>query len=186
MVPRLRRILKRASGTGGPRLSRAARLLVAGNSAAALGTGLILPLTLIYLHQVRNIELPLVGLLLTMSAVVGLVAVPLAGVLLDRFGPRVVLAIVTAGQAIGEASLAWSHSPLTAIPPLLLIGACSGSSFPASNTMMAAINPDPTRQQRAFAVSFTGINAGVGIGGAIGAAVADVHHVGSFQALFLV
>ncbi len=168
-----------------PGLSRQARLLVAGNSASAVGTGLILPLTLIYLHQVRGIGLPLVGLLLTMSAVIGLVAVPLAGVALDRFGARVVLAAVTAGQALGEGSLAWSHSPLTAIPPLLLIGACSGSSFPASNTMMAAINPDPATQQRAFAVSFTGINAGVGIGGAIGAVVANVHHPGSFQSLFL-
>jgi MFS family permease len=193
-VPRLRLKLKRARDPeagdvrgpdSSPRLSRPARLLIAGSSVAALGTGLILPLTLIYLHQVRGIGLPLVGLLLTMSAVVGLIAVPLAGLLLDRFSTQVVLAIVTAGQAIGEGSLAWSHSPLTAIPPLLLIGACSGSTFPASNTMMAVINPDPARQQRAFAVNFTGINAGVGIGGAIGAAVADVHHPGSFQALFL-
>lgn len=167
------------------KLNRSTRLLIAGNSVSALGTGLILPLTLIYLHQVRGIQLPLTGLLLTMSAVVGLVAVPVAGILLDRLGARAVLAAVVAGQAIGEGALAWSHSPVTAIGPLLLIGACGGSTFPAANTMMAGINPDPGIQQRAFAVSFTGINAGVGMGGAIGALVADVHHPGTFQSLFL-
>jgi len=35
------------------RLSSATWLLIAGEAVSALGTGLVLPLTLIYLHQVR-------------------------------------------------------------------------------------------------------------------------------------
>jgi hypothetical protein len=42
-------------------LSRATWLLIAGEAVSALGTGLVLPLTLIYLHQVRGIALPEVG-----------------------------------------------------------------------------------------------------------------------------
>ncbi len=53
------------------RLPAAARVLVAGNAVSALGNGLMLPLTLIYLHQVRGIPLPLVGVLLTLSGAVG-------------------------------------------------------------------------------------------------------------------
>lgn len=168
-----------------PRLTRATRLLITGSTVSALGTGLILPLTLIYLHQVRGIQLPVVGLLLTMSAVAGLITGPVAGILLDRFGPRVVMVAAAAGQGLGEGGLAWSHSAVTAIPPLLLIGACTVPSYPASATMMAGINPDSATQQRAFAVNFTGVNAGVGIGGAVGALVASTRHPGSFQALFL-
>ena len=167
------------------RLPAAARLLVAGNAVTALGNGLMLPLTLIYLHQVRGIPLPLVGVLLTLSGAVGLVAVPLSGVLLDRVGARRVLTAVLAGQALAEAGLAWAHSVPTALPVLLLYGASLGPAFPAFNTLLAGAVPRPEQQQRAFAVSFTGVNAGVGTGSAIGAAVADVHSPGSFGALFL-
>lgn len=168
------------------RLPGATRLLIAGNSMSAVGTGLVLPLTLIYLHQVRGIALPVVGALLTLGAAVGLVAVPLSGVLLDRLGARPVLMAVLAGQALAQSGLAWAHSVATAVPVVLVMGASLGPSFPAFITMLAGTTPHPAQQQRAFAVSFTGINAGIGAGSAVGAAVADVHAPGSFQVLFLV
>ena len=167
------------------RLPRATWLLIAGDAVSALGTGLVLPLTLIYLHQVRGIPLPEVGFLLAASGAVGLVAVPLAGVALDRFGARTVLIVVLAGQALGEAGLAWAHSVTTALPVVLALGASLGPSFPAFQTMLAGISPDPATQQRAFAINFTGINAGIGAGGAIGAAVVDPASPASFQVLFL-
>jgi hypothetical protein len=48
----------------------------------------VLPLTLIYLHQFRGIALPEVGALMAAVGAVGLVAVPLTGIALDRFGAR--------------------------------------------------------------------------------------------------
>src|SRR5579859_7366746 len=167
------------------RLPLATRLLIAGDAVSALGSGLVLPLTLIYLHQVRGIALPVVGLLLTGTGLVGLITVPLAGIALDRFGARGVLTIMLAGQGLAEAGLAWAHNVPTAIPSVLLLGASFGPSFPAFQTMLAAINPGPGAQQRAFAISFTAVNAGIGAGGAIGAAVANVARPGSFQVLFL-
>ena len=166
-------------------LSRAARLLIAGNTMAALGTGLVLPLNLIYLHQVRGIALPVVGVLLTLSGATGLAAVPVSGMLFDRIGARRVLTALLIGQALAEAGLAWAHSAATALPMVLLLGASIGPTFPAVITMQAGLSPQPALQQRAFAVNFTGVNAGVGVGSAAGAAVADVQHLGSFQALFL-
>jgi MFS family permease len=167
------------------RLTLATRLLIAGDAVSSLGTGLVLPLTLIYLHQVRGIALPLVGTLLAGSAALGLVAVPLTGVLLDRIGARSVLAAVLALQAVAEAGLAWAHSVPTALPSMLLLGLTMGPFYPAFTMVMAGINPDPNVQQRAFALNFTVLNVGIGAGGAIGAAVANVHHPGSFQILFL-
>ena len=162
-----------------------ARVVIAGDAIAALGTGLILPLTLIYLHQVRGIRLPVVGALLAMEAAVGLVAVPFSGALMDRIGARKVLAAAFVGQAVGSVGLAWTHSVLTAIPVMLFFGASMAPRFPAFMTLLAGLTPRPDEQQRAFAVNFTVLNAGVGIGGVIGAAVASVHHPASFQAMFL-
>jgi MFS family permease len=167
------------------RLPAAARLMVGGSAVNALGTGLVLPLTLIYLHQVRGIPLPVVGALLTVSGAVGLVSVPVAGVLLDRVGARRVLTVLLLGQGVAEAGLAWVHNVPTAIPVLLVLGASLGPTFPAGITVMAGLIPQPALQQRAFAVNFTGVNAGIGVGSAIGAAVANVQHVGSFQVMFL-
>src|SRR5207244_3964979 len=113
------------------RLSRPARLLVAGNTVSSLGTGLVLPLTLIYLHQVRGIPLPVVGVLLTMAGATGLITVPVSGILLDRVGARRVLTVLMIGQALAEVILAWAHSAATAVPALLLFGASMGPTFPA-------------------------------------------------------
>ena len=167
------------------RLPQPARVVIAGDAVAALGTGLILPLTLIYLHQVRGIRLPVVGALLAMEAAVGLVAVPFSGALMDRIGARKVLAGAFIGQAVGSVGLAWTHSVLTAIPVMVFFGASMAPRFPAFMTLLAGLTPRPDEQQRAFAVNFTVLNAGVGIGGVIGAAVASVHHPASFQAMFL-
>ena len=51
--------------------------------------------------------------------------------------------------------------------------------------MLAGINKVRPVQQRAFAMNFTGINAGIGVGAAIGAAVANTADPASFQVLFL-
>jgi len=95
------------------RLSRATWLLIAGESVSAVGTGLVLPLTLIYLHQVRGIALPEVGALMAAIGAVGLIAVPLTGIALDRFGARPVLFAVLSGQALAEGGLAWDGKLLT-------------------------------------------------------------------------
>src|SRR5258708_16182876 len=167
------------------RLALTTWLLIAGDGVSALGTGLVLPLTVIYLHQVRHIALPEVGLLLTASGAVGLVAVPLAGVALDRFGARAVLSVVLAGQALAEGGLTRVHNVATALPVVLVLGASLGPSFPAFQTMLAGVNRDPAAQQRAFAINFTGINAGIGTGGAIGAAVVNPADPAPFPILFL-
>lgn len=167
------------------RLPMTTWLLIAGDAVSALGTGMVLPLTLIYLHQIRHIALPEVGLLLTASGAAGLVAVPLAGVALDRFGARAVLIVVLAGQALAEAGLARVHNVATALPVVLVLGASLGPSFPAFQTLLAGVNRDPATQQRAFAINFTGVNAGIGAGGAIGAAVVNPADPATFQILFL-
>jgi hypothetical protein len=49
-------------------MPRATRLFLAGNAVSMAGTGLVIAFTLIYLHQVRGLALPVVGALLAASA----------------------------------------------------------------------------------------------------------------------
>lgn len=166
-------------------LSRDTRRLLAGDGLSALGTGLVLPLLLIYLHQVRDIPLTTTGLLLAVPGVIGLAAVPLSGIALDHFGPRDTLLTLMVGMAVAETGLAFVHSPEQALPVLVLLGVVQGATFPAYTVMLAAVAGDGPRQQRAFAVNFTIVNAGIGMGGVIGGLVVDVHRPVTFMALFL-
>jgi MFS family permease len=163
----------------------ATRLFLAGNAVAMTGNGLVIAFTLIYLHQARAIALPVAGLLLAAAAAAGLLAVTVSGVLLDRLGARRVLTGVILGQAIAEVLLAWAHDAATALPALLIYGATWAPMFSAIATVIAGLTPDPAAQQRVFAINFTVQNAALGVGTLVGAAVANVHHPGSFQALFL-
>jgi len=128
------------------RLSRATWLLIAGESVSAVGTGLVLPLTLIYLHQVRGIALPEVGALMAAIGAVGLIAVPLTGIALDRFGARPVLFAVLSGQALAEGGLAWVHNAATALPVVLLLGTYLISTEPGDHGLtpmsLAAVQQD--------------------------------------------
>lgn len=165
-------------------LTSQVRRLVVGNTVSAIGTGLVLPITLIYLHRVRHIPLPTTGLLLAIPGIAGLVAVPVAGSLMDRVGARRVLATCMLLLAAAQVGLAAAHTADWAAPALLIQGIALGPTFPAFGTLLGGLTSGGA-QQRAFAVNFTMLNAGIGIGGLIGGAVVGVAHPGTFQLMFL-
>jgi MFS family permease len=166
-------------------MPRQTRLFLAGNAVSMAGTGLVIAFTLIYLHQVRGLALPVVGALLAASAAAGLFVMPAAGVLLDQVGARRVLTGILVGQAVAQVLLARAHDAATALPALLVYGASWATMFAALQTMIAGLTPEPASQQRAFAINFTLQNAALGVGTVVGAVVASVRHPGSFQVLFL-
>jgi mannose-6-phosphate isomerase-like protein (cupin superfamily)/predicted MFS family arabinose efflux permease len=167
------------------RMPRPTRLFLAGNTVSMVGIGLVIGFVLIYLHQVRGLALPVVGGLFAASAAAGLLVVPVLGILLDRLGARQVLTAIQLGQGTAMALLAWVHTVPAALPVMVLYGVTWAPMFPALQTMIAGLTPDPAAQQRAFAINFTLQNAAIGVGLAIGATIADVHRAGSFQVLFL-
>jgi MFS family permease len=164
-------------------LSPAVRRLVASDAVSAFGNGLVLPLTLIYLHRVRHIPLSTTGLLLAVPGAVGLVAVPLAGILMDRFGARRVLAVSMVLVAVAQVALGFVSTATWAAPVLLIQGIGMGPTFPAFNTLLAGLTTGEA-QQRAFAVNFTVLNAGIGVGGLVSGLIVDTSRPFTFQAMF--
>jgi MFS family permease len=150
-----------------------------------LGTGLVFPFLIIYLHQTRGLALPVVGGMLAAAAATGLIVVMICGALLDRVGARLVLGAILLGQVVAEVALAWAHNTTTAWLAVLIYGATWTPMFSAISTMLHGLTPEPSLQQRAFAVNFTAQNMAIGIGAAVAAVIVRAHHPGTFQALFL-
>ena len=167
------------------RLPRDARRYLLAVGVQRVGTGLTLPFTLILLHEVRGIDLPTVGLLLGIPGLVGLAAVPLSGILIDRLGPRAVLTGCQLLQASGMLLLAFATTPVVALGALLLNGVGLGPSFPAGNALLSGLVTEPSQVSRAYGLQFTVINAAIGVGTLISSAVVDVHHAVTFEALFV-
>ena len=88
------------------------------------GSGLFLPLALVYVTQVVGVPLAVAGTAVTLGTVGGLVVPPLAGRLVDRVGPRVVVIGAQLLQAAGAGAylLADGAGPVVAAAVLLSTG----------------------------------------------------------------
>ncbi|MEV7093955.1 MFS transporter [Amycolatopsis sp. NPDC051045] len=88
------------------------------------GSGLFLPLTLVYVTQVVGLPLAMAGTAVTLGAVGGLLVPPLAGRLVDRVGPRAVVVGAQLLQAAGAGAylLAGGAGAVVAAAVLLSAG----------------------------------------------------------------
>lgn len=166
-------------------LPRAGKFLLSTVIIDFIGTGLVMPFSVVYLHEVRHFELQHVGFLLAIPAVVGMLVVGPAGVLIDRIGARAVVVSAISIQIVANVLMAFSTTELRAALACVLLGFSGGVIWPAVNTLVATIIPSHIRQ-RYFGLNFTLLNLGIGIGGALGGLFVDVHRPGTFVAIFLV
>ncbi len=165
-------------------LPREGRLMLSIVVLEFLGTGLVLPFNVVYLHEVRDFRLSDVGLLLGVPPLMGLLVVGPGGTAIDRFGARRIQLGVLGLLVIGSTTLAFSTTRLAAAASLALVGIAFGMSWPAWQSVVASVIPQGLRQ-RYFGVNFTLLNLGIGIGGVIGGLFVDVSDVHTFQAIYL-
>jgi MFS family permease len=168
-----------------PALSPAARRILAATSMNALGRGFTLPFLLIYLHSVRGIPLPVTGLVLASLGAVGVAAGPVLGTAIDRFGARRVLLAALGVSTVGAVLLTQVHSTWQAFLAVAVTGIGGSASWPATNALLSGVTT-PEQRSRAFAVEFTLLNAGIGIGGLVGGLIADTSRPGTFELLYAV
>lgn len=75
--------------------------LLAGLGIDNFGSGLFLPLALVYATRVVGLDLRAAGLVVAVAAAAGFVVPPVAGRLTYRFGPRVTVVTAQLAQGVG-------------------------------------------------------------------------------------
>jgi MFS family permease len=168
-----------------PQLPRPVWLLQLGGVMNSFGNGVVLPFLVIYLHDVRGFGLGTAGLVVAASAAAQLTAGLLAGPLVDRIGPRPVLACGLVMQAVGFGLFPLVRQPWHAFVLIAIEGAGSAGFWPSQSTLIARLTP-PARRHAAYAQQRVTMNLGIGLGGLAGGLIASVAHPASFTVLFLI
>lgn len=161
------------------------KLLLSVVAFQFIGTGLVLPFWVVYLHEIRDFSLDITGLLLAVLPAAGFVIVAPGGALIDRIGPRKTMVASLVMSSLGELTMAFAKTVPVAVVGLTLVGASFGLAWPSSQSMVASVVPSGIRQ-RYFGMNFALLNLGIGVGGVVGGLVADVHRPATFQTMYLV
>ncbi|MGI9155637.1 MAG: MFS transporter [Marmoricola sp.] len=166
-------------------LPREGKLLLSVVAFQFIGTGLVLPFWVVYLHEIRDFSLDTTGLLLAVLPAAGFLIVAPGGALIDRIGPRKTMLAGLVMSSLGELTMAFAETVPVAVVGLTLVGASFGLAWPSSQSMVASVVPSGIRQ-RYFGMNFALLNLGIGVGGVVGGLVADVHRPATFQVMYLV
>jgi MFS family permease len=147
-------------------------LLLVALSGDALGSGLFAPFSVLYFHAISSLSLVTIGLGLSLAALVRFPMTVMAGMVIDKLGPRRVVILSNLLQAAGFASYlsVQSFGHLVVSAALVQLG---NSTFWVAYPALVHEAADGRSQEPWFAV-ITGLRfAGLGLGGlAAGAAVA--------------
>jgi MFS family permease len=168
-----------------PSLTSDARRVLVGACIDAIGTGFVLPFIVIYLHEVRDISLAVAGAIIALNGLVGLAAIPLYGVLIDRFGAKRVQLASLAFACLGALGFAAARNAGTAATAMVFAGLGNAGFWPSSQALIGALIPSD-RRSRYFALNFVVLNLGIGLGGLAGAALVRPGHPGTYEVLFVI
>ncbi|MEY9969155.1 MFS family permease [Streptacidiphilus sp. MAP12-16] len=159
------------------------RRVQVGNALSAFGSGFTVPYMFVYVNQVRGLGSMTAWLVFTVFALAALVALPLAGRGIDRYGARPVLVAGAVTAAAG--ALAFGHATGSGhvLLSAFLFGAGVATVQPALATMIVRCSTSETRAH-AFGLQFTLVNLGMGIGAMIGGQIVDVNRPTSLTLLF--
>lgn len=133
-----------------------------------LGSGLFLPLTLVYATQVVGLPLAVAGVTVTVGTVVGMLVPPVAGRLVDRVGPRPVVIASQVLQALGTLGYAVAGGVGSVAVAVCLLAAGQQLFYSSLFALLADVVGDGPKD-RPFAVVGM-VRAGCfGVGGLIAA-----------------
>ena len=151
----------------------------------ALGTGMFLPVSLLYFTVTTPLSLAQVGLGLSVAATLRLPLGPVLGALTDRLGPRVVLLLANLVQALGFVAYLGVRSLPTLILASLVVQAgdtAFWSSYPALVTEISA----PGERERWFGFLGALRNTGFALGGLLSGVAVSLGGEGGYRAVVVV
>jgi MFS family permease len=167
-----------------PGLPRSVQTLQAGGLLNAFGNGVVYPFLFIYLNSVHHFTAGTVGLVLATNGAVSLVAGPLSGSFIDRFGGRRTLTGALLVLTLGYGSYAFVTQPWQGFLASVGAGIGNGAFWPAQGALLAGLTP-PHQRPAAWGMQRVMMNLGFGLGGVAGGLIASTSDPATFKALFL-
>lgn len=158
------------------------RKLLAASCADALGTGLFLPLSVIYLTRIVGLSATRVGLGLTIAGILAIAASPLSGMLIGRFDAQKVVIGCFVASAFGFLAYIFVSSFASFLGVAIVIQFASRMDRPAKVVLTLGMTPRPD-QVDALAWQSTVRNLGYGVGGLLAALALLVHGKTPFMVL---
>ncbi|MBN6041677.1 MFS transporter [Amycolatopsis sp. 195334CR] len=149
-------------------MNRARPALLVALAIDNFGTGLFLPLTLVYLTRVVGLPLALAGTVVPLGTVAGLLVPPLAGRLTDRVGARLVVILAQLVQAAGVLTYLLAGSVVTVAVAAVLVAAGQQLFYCALYALVADVAGDVPKDHP-FAVVGMVRAASFGAGGLVAA-----------------
>jgi len=165
-----------------PPRNRSQRLILVAYLANALGTGLFLPISVIYLTRIVGLSATRAGLGLTIAGLVAVVAGPCAGPLLDRFDARAVVVGCFAVSALGFAAYLAVDSFPSFVAVAIVIQFASRMGRPSGRVLALRVASGRDRVV-ALAWQRTLTNLGYGVGGLLAGLALLFHGRAPFDVL---
>ena len=160
------------------------RRFVSALAIDALGSGVWMPLSMLYFLHQTSLSLVQLGLAMTIANTVVIPVVPLIGSLVDRVGPRSVMQIGNAGAAGAFVLYPFAHS-LVAVTVLVFFATATRQAFWGALGPMVTQITRPGERELWFGFLQAMRNAGYGVGGVLAAVALTIGSGAAFQSVVL-
>lgn len=161
------------------------RRFVAAIVADTVGSGLFMPITLLYFLAMTDLSLVQVGSALSLSAVLTMPGAFVIGSLVDRFGPRRMMLVGNLVQAAGMVAYLWADSLLAVALWTALLNLGRQSFWGSFGNVVTAISA-PGEREMWFGFLQAVRNLGYSIGGVLAGLALQVGTDVAFQSVVVV
>src|SRR5262245_18224681 len=160
------------------------RRFVSALAIDAVGSGIWMPLSMLYFLHQTSLSLVQLGLAMTIANTLVIPAVPVLGSLVDRVGPKHVMQLGNAGAAAAFALYPFAHS-LWAVTLLVFCATVTRSAFWGALGPMVTTITRPGEREVWFGFLQAMRNAGYGVGGVLAAVALTIGSSAAYQAVVL-
>jgi MFS family permease len=160
------------------------RRFVSALAIDALGSGIWMPLSMLYFLHQTSLSLIQLGLAMTVANALAIPFVPFLGSLVDRVGPKLVIQGGNAGAAAAFCLFPFAHS-LGVVTALVFASTVTRSAFWGALGPMVTQITRPGERELWFGFLQAMRNAGYGVGGLLAAVALTVGSSAAFQSVVL-
>jgi MFS family permease len=160
------------------------RRFVSALAIDALGSGVWMPLSMLYFLHQTSLSLVELGLAMTIANTIVIPVVPLIGSMVDRVGPRTVMQVANAGAAAAFVLYPFAHS-LVAVTVLVFLATATRQAFWGALGPMVTAITRPGERELWFGFLQAMRNAGYGVGGIMAAVALTIGTGAAYQSVVL-